>query len=100
MPTMKQVGISSPKEPPTTAFWVTKYGLKMSGMPAWGLGHDDAAIWSIVAFVTKLPGLSSEHYKDMVARAPPDEETETMKKPQKGSKPAGIRPEEKGEQKH
>ncbi len=23
---------------PKTAFWVTKHGLKMSGMPAWGLG--------------------------------------------------------------
>ena len=56
---------------PKRAFWVTKHGLKMSGMPAWGLGHDDAAIWSIVAFVTRLPGLSAEHYKDMVARAPP-----------------------------
>lgn len=91
---------------PRTAFWVTKHGLKMSGMPAWGLGHDDAAIWSIVAFVTKLPGLSAEHYKDMVARAPPDEEMVSMnkgddKKPEKRDKPgAGMPNEQKGEHKH
>lgn len=35
-----------------------------------------ATIWSIVAFVTKLPGLPAAHYKDMAARAPPDEEME------------------------
>ncbi|WP_371424975.1 hypothetical protein [Tardiphaga sp.] len=31
------------------------------------------AIWSIVEFVTKLCGLSAEHYKDTVARAAPDD---------------------------
>lgn len=76
-------------------------------MPAWGLGHDDAAIWSIVAFVTRLPGLSAEHYKDMVARAPPDEEMVSMnkgdgKKPEKkGEKPgAEMKGEQKSEHKH
>ncbi|GCC49181.1 hypothetical protein chiPu_0033540, partial [Chiloscyllium punctatum] len=72
----KPPNLSEQRFDPKTVFWVTKHGLKMSGMPAWGLGHDDATIWSIVAFVTKLPGLSAEHYKDMVARAPPDEEME------------------------
>ena len=93
---------------PKTVFWVTKHGLKMSGMPAWGLGHDDATIWSIVAFVTKLPGLSAEHYKDMVARAPPDGEMGSIgkgdgKKPEKGEKAGAgmsIQTEQKGEHKH
>ena len=93
---------------PKTAFWVIKHGLKMTGMPAWGLGHDDATIWSIVAFVTKLPGLSAEHYKDMVAKAPPDEEMGSMpmekgggKKPENREKPgATMQTEQKGEHKH
>lgn len=91
---------------PKAAFWVTKHGLKMSGMPAWGVGHDDATIWSIAAFVTKLPGLSAEHYKDLVARAPPDEEMEPMNKgngtkPGKNEKPgAEMQTEQKGEHKH
>ena len=63
---------------PRTVFWITKHGLKMSGMPAWGLGHDDATIWSIVAFVQKLPGMSPQQYKDIVAKAPPDEEMDTV----------------------
>lgn len=71
--------LSETRVDPKRAFWVVKHGLKMSGMPAWGLGHDDDALWSIVAFVTRLPGLSEDHYKQMVAEAPPDEEMGGMK---------------------
>lgn len=98
--------LSEQRFDPKTVFWVTKHGLKMSGMPAWGVGHDDATLWSIVAFVNKLPGMSTAHYKDIVARAPPDEEMEGMKmdggeKSKKVGKPASnISPEPKGEHKH
>ncbi|OYU86438.1 MAG: hypothetical protein CFE29_28810 [Bradyrhizobiaceae bacterium PARB1] len=103
---LKPPNLTEQRIDPKTAFWVTKHVLKMSGMPAWGLGHDDATIWSIVAFVTKLPGLSAEHYKDVVARAPPDEEMESMnkggdKKPDKGGKAgAGMQTAQRGEHKH
>ncbi|HEY8670909.1 MAG TPA: cytochrome c [Terriglobales bacterium] len=65
---------------PRTVFWVMKHGLKMSGMPAWGAGHDDETLWSIVAFVGKLPRMSAQQYQDIVAKAPPDEEMESMEK--------------------
>jgi hypothetical protein len=35
-------------------------------MPAWGRSHDDATLWSIVAFMQKLLGMSPEQYKEMV----------------------------------
>lgn len=57
---------------PREAFWVIKHGIKMSAMPAWGGSHDDATIWSMVAFLQKLPGLTPAQYQDIVARAPPD----------------------------
>jgi len=56
------------------AFWVIKHGIKMSAMPAWGLSHDDPTIWSMVAFLQKLPMLSPAQYRDIVAKAPPDED--------------------------
>lgn len=59
---------------PRQAFWVIKHGIKMSAMPAWGASHDDATIWSMVAFLQKLPGMSAQEYKDIVARAPPDDD--------------------------
>ena len=60
---------------PREAFWVTKHGIKMSAMPAWGISHDDETIWSLVAFLQKLPGMTSDQYKEMVSKAPPDEDT-------------------------
>ncbi|CAM5353264.1 hypothetical protein RLIN73S_02237 [Rhodanobacter lindaniclasticus] len=59
---------------PRAAFWVIKHGIKMSAMPAWGGSHDDATIWSMVAFLQKLPGMTPAQYKEMVAKAPPDED--------------------------
>ena len=35
----------------------------MSGMPAFGTGHDDATLWSIAAFVEGLPAPSPERYR-------------------------------------
>ena len=63
---------------PRVVFWAVKHGIKMSGMPAWGRGHDDATLWSLVAFVNQMPGMSPAAYKDIVARAPPDEEMAGM----------------------
>ncbi len=59
---------------PREAFWVIKHGIKMSAMPAWGLSHDDATIWSMVAFLQKLPDMTPQQYQDIVARAPQDED--------------------------
>lgn len=60
---------------PQDAFWVIKHGIKMSAMPAWGMaGHDDLTIWSMVAFIEKLPGMTPTQYKAIVANAPPDED--------------------------
>lgn len=61
---------------PREAFWVIKHGLKMSAMPAWGMSHDDPTIWSMVAFLRKLPAMTPAQYKEMVAKAPPDDDRE------------------------
>jgi len=50
-------------------FWVTKNGIKMTGMPAWGATHDDDAIWPVVAFMTRLPDLDADGYQALLARA-------------------------------
>ncbi len=50
-------------------FWVTKHGIRMTGMPAWGVTHDDDAIWPVVAFMTRLPELDAKTYQKMLAAA-------------------------------
>ena len=48
---------------PEQEFWVIKHGIKMSGMAAWGVTHDDSLIWNMVAFIDKLPSLSAADYQ-------------------------------------
>jgi mono/diheme cytochrome c family protein len=46
-------------------FWITKHGIKMSAMPAFGHNHSEEEIWTIVAFLERLPKISPEEYKAM-----------------------------------
>lgn len=48
-------------------FWIIKHGVKASGMPAWGVTHDDNSVWALVAFLQKLPGMSVEEYAALTA---------------------------------
>jgi hypothetical protein len=60
-PDLKEVvGSRSPAE----LFWVVKHGIRMTGMPSFEAGGTpDAEIWSIVAFLKKLPAVSEADYK-------------------------------------
>lgn len=49
-------------------YWITKNGIKMTGMPAFGPTHGEEELWSIVAFLRQLPDLTPEEYKAMVER--------------------------------
>ena len=59
---------------PAEAFWVVKHGIKLTAMPAWGTTHDNQAIWNIVAFLQKLPGMTPEDYAKLTAAADHDHE--------------------------
>lgn len=50
-------------------YWVTQNGLKMTGMPAWGMRYSDADLWAIVAFVKHLPRLTAGDYAAMAQGA-------------------------------
>ena len=43
-------------------YWITRHGIKMSGMPAWEFRLDEDALWDVVAFVQRLPELTPEAY--------------------------------------
>lgn len=69
----------NPKAPPLSKeadefssaelFWITRHGLKMTGMPAWGETHSDERLWEITAFVKALPQMSPEEYQRLTAAA-------------------------------
>jgi mono/diheme cytochrome c family protein len=49
---------------PQQLFWVIKNGIKMSGMPSFSaIEMPDQEIWTVVAFVKKLPSVSDDDFK-------------------------------------
>ena len=56
---------------PRQLFWVIKNGIKMTGMPSFGkIEVPDAEIWTMVAFLKKLPMVSEDDYKAWTAAVP------------------------------
>ncbi|MBU2410125.1 MAG: c-type cytochrome [Gammaproteobacteria bacterium] len=53
---------------PREIYWLTRHGIKMSGMPAWEFHLDDADVWAVVAFVGTLPKLTPTAFAEQ-ARA-------------------------------
>jgi len=47
-------------------FWITKHGIKLAGMPAFGATHSDEEIWAITAFVRGLPEMNADDYAEAV----------------------------------
>jgi mono/diheme cytochrome c family protein len=56
---------------PRELYWVTRHGIKMSGMPAWEFRLTEDELWSVVAFMQRLPDLNAPQYAALVQRAPP-----------------------------
>lgn len=48
---------------PRELFWIVKNGIRMTGMPAWGPSHKDGELWSVVAFIAKLPTMTVDDYQ-------------------------------------
>ena len=55
---------------PAEIFQAVKYGLKMTGMPAWEFRLSDEDLWAVVAFVRHLPSLSPAQYAQLPTLAP------------------------------
>ena len=53
---------------PAQLDWILERGVKMSAMPSWGETRSHDQIWSLVAFLEALPGVSPAQYTAMRAR--------------------------------
>ncbi|VTU31611.1 putative bifunctional cbb3-type cytochrome c oxidase subunit II/cytochrome c [Variovorax sp. PBS-H4] len=49
-------------------YWVTKHGIKMSGMPAWEYRLAEEDLWAVVAFLERLPDLTAREYAEQTDR--------------------------------
>lgn len=46
-------------------YWITRHGIRLSGMPAWEFRLTDGEIWDVVAFLQRLPQLTPQAYADI-----------------------------------
>ncbi len=51
-------------------YWITRHGIKMSGMPAWQYRLSERDLWAVVAFVQQLPQHTPRDFKAALANAP------------------------------
>jgi mono/diheme cytochrome c family protein len=48
-------------------YWITRNGIRMSGMPAWELRMSEQDIWAVVGFIGQLPQMSPADYQARMA---------------------------------
>lgn len=58
-----------PEESPKELFWFTKHGIKMTGMPAWGVTHEDRTLWGIVGLMKRFDEMSEQEYQTLIEEA-------------------------------
>lgn len=56
---------------PPEYFLIIRNGIRMTAMPAWGVTHSDAKIWSMVGFLRKLPDMTAAQFKSLNEKAGP-----------------------------
>lgn len=61
-PTPPDLVFSTRDMSPSEMFLVVKNGIKMTGMPGFGLTHSDSEVWSMVAFLKRLQTMTPEEY--------------------------------------
>lgn len=76
---------------PAEVFWIAKHGIRMTGMPAFAGAASDDELWSVAAFVKKLPDVSDADFKAWTAppsAAPPVAAPQVPAAPQIPAAPA------------
>lgn len=79
---------------PREIYWITRHGIRMSGMPAWEFRLPDAQLWDVVAFVNALPGLTPQTYSALAAKGIPA----VSERPGEPSAPEGLGDVQRGRQ--
>lgn len=62
---------------PAEMYQAVKFGLKMTGMPAWEFRMPDEDLWAVVAFLRRLPELSPAQYAALPAQEPTWQRTQS-----------------------
>jgi mono/diheme cytochrome c family protein len=66
MPVPTSLAHAARQHPPEWLYYVTRKGVRMTGMPAWEYRLSERSLWSTVAFVRTLPRLDPRSYLQAV----------------------------------
>lgn len=69
LPIASNLAQSAREWPPEWLYYVTKKGVRMSGMPAWEYRMSEQGLWSTVALLTHLPFMTRAEFDELSARA-------------------------------
>lgn len=50
-------------------FWVTRHGIRMTGMPSWRPTHSDDELWTLIALIMRFPKFTEKQYRSLLADA-------------------------------
>ncbi|MFU8821038.1 MAG: c-type cytochrome [Gammaproteobacteria bacterium] len=68
-PPAPDLSISARERTAAELYWVTRHGIRMTGMPAWGVTHSDDELWPLVALIQRFPELGEAEYERLLAAA-------------------------------
>jgi hypothetical protein len=69
LPVPSNLAHSARQHDPQWLYYVTRKGVRMTGMPAWEYRLPDESLWSTVALVESLPDLDAGAYRELVNEA-------------------------------
>jgi cytochrome c553 len=77
-PVPPDLAMTVPNWEPDELYYITKHGIKMTGMPAWPDRQRNDEIWAVTSFLLELPDMDVRGYQQLVyangaaPRSPPD----------------------------
>jgi mono/diheme cytochrome c family protein len=71
MPVPTNLTSAARSQSPSWLYYVTRKGVRMTGMPAWEFRMTDEDLWSVTAFLETLPDLDAATYRQVVDRTAP-----------------------------
>ena len=65
LPIASNLAQSAREWPPEWLYYVTRKGIRMSGMPAWEFRMSEEALWSTVAFLKQMPFMTHSQFAEV-----------------------------------
>lgn len=81
LPTPNNLAQAAHEWPAAHLYYVTREGVRITGMPAWKFRIADEGLWSTVAFVRQLPTLTHERYAQLASSSPACPKSATLPQP-------------------